>query len=487
MSASQALKADTFGGLTPHQLGTLYEPILLDHALHKATAFPSYPHESESQGSGVYGAEMPDLKAFQFYVNKLAQVCDNERGGGTISAIAILRGSVGPSYVIGSNSKDEWALKRTKSFVQTLLDLVGKNPEKLQSRALEKRVLWFILYSNIARLQEYLQYLVQAVRQCQEYCERWGEEKGRSRPEHHYSIMRMLTDKSLSDCETLIKAICTIDQTEISHRAQDAAMTRSEPWCRVRHYLGRWLSYRKATQGIIAVSQRWPDLFLDFEITMVPSSSKLPTEFLRSGLTSTIITQSMLEQDKIQDPEVTEVAENLARMGIDDVLRKSLNPKKFIPILHAEMLVYEYLSTSGQTATECYWNQWSYIGSSKPTCRLCYYYFDALQDDKPAVRPSHHNLYRNWRLPEHHDPKTRDELLNRIAQRIRADVIKTLKEKKLRRKEKDSNTYSSFPKGLRTRDHTSESTDSDDRESPNSTESQEASAGELEDVNSPID
>ncbi|KAJ4112119.1 hypothetical protein NW768_011698 [Fusarium equiseti] len=502
MSISLNWRSASFGGLIPEQLEALYEPILLESALHKAATFPTYPHESESQSTGMYKPDMVDLKAFQFYVNKLAQVCDNERGGGTISAIAILEGSDGPNYVIGSNSKDSRSLQATKDFMQALLDLVGKNPDNLQSKALEKRVLWFILSFNISRLREYLQYLSRAVQECLDSCKRREEDEA---SEPYKSLVSLsdkcqfkldtsasnTEDKSISDCETLIRAITNLDPGEvntlISQRAKDGEMTRSEPWCNLRHYLGRWLSYRKAAEGIVAVSDRWPNLFLDFDITLVPSGSRLPNPILTSDLTSSIIMQHIVAEEKKQQSELTQVAESLEQLGLDDIIQDSARSGKFRPTLHAEILVYEYLSKSGQIAAECYWNRWSYIGSSKPTCRLCHYYFEALQGDKPDVRSSHHNVYRNWRLPEHHDSETRDELLNQITQRLRADVIKTLKEKKLRRKEKDSNTYSSFPEGLRMAGHTPGSTDSDDSEPPDSTGSQDASAGELESVTSPID
>ncbi|RFN42553.1 hypothetical protein FIE12Z_12791 [Fusarium flagelliforme] len=495
MSVSQAWRS---ADLTPEQLEALYQPILLEDALHKAATFPTYPHESDNQSAGTYQAEMEDLEAFRFFVNKLAQVCDNERGGDTVTAIAILRGSAGPNYVIGSNFRDPGDLQMTKDFMQALLDLMGKNPDKLQPKALRSRVLWFILSFNIPRLQEYLQHLSQAVQDCRESCER-REEVEESEPfksllylaekcDFRLDISTSNTeDKSISDCETLIKAIYTLDQTEISQRAKDAEMTRSEPWCKLRHYLGRWLSYRKAAEGIVTVSERWPDLFLDFEITMVPPGSRLQKPNLPSGLTSSIIIQQIVAEDKSQDPDLNELADSLEQMGIDEIIQKSQQSRTFRPRLHAEGLLYEYLSKNGQTAAESYWNRWSYIGSSKPTCRLCHYYFDALQDDKPAIRSSHYNLYRDWRLPEHHDAETRDDLLNKIVQRLRADVIKTLKEKKLRRKAKDSNTYSSFPEGLRMKDHTPGSTGSDDPESPDSTGSQDISAGELEAVTSPID
>ncbi|KAI1025261.1 hypothetical protein LB504_009987 [Fusarium proliferatum] len=470
MSVSLAWQPDNFCGLTPHQLEVLYEPIILECALREVGPPPTYSHESQS--TEKYEAEMPDLKAFQFYVNKLAQVCDNERGGNTISALAILQGSLGPHYVFGSNCKDARGLKTTKSFVQALLDLAGKNPENLNNGALVKRVLWLILAFNLPRLAEYLKHLSEAVQECLESCKRKKE------------------DETISDCETLIKAITSLEQadinTMISQRAKDAEMTRSEPWCKLRHFLGRWLSYRKAALAIVAVSERWPELFLDFEITMVPSGSRLPNPILRSDLTSAIILKNIVAEEKSQGSQLLQETENLKQMGIDDILRASQISRRFKPVLHAEVLVHEHLLKSGQTAAECYWNRWNYIGSSKPTCRLCHYYFEALQEDKPGVRPTHGNMYRNWRLPECHNDKslgiTQDELLNKLAQRLRTDVIETLKEKKIGRKARDSNTYSSFPDVLQKDDNSSVSIDSHVRDSTVSTDKQDESTVPLEDA-----
>lgn len=175
--AVSSWKSDGFGGLTPHQLELLYEPIILEAALQKAGSLPTCAQDGQS--SRGYKADMPDLKAFQFFINKLAQVCGNERGGDTITALAVLQGSCGPHYVFGFNAKDTRALETTKNFAQELLDLVGKSPEDLKAAALGKRVLWFILSFNIARLREYLQYLGMAVQECLESCRRKEEDEGR--------------------------------------------------------------------------------------------------------------------------------------------------------------------------------------------------------------------------------------------------------------------------------------------------------------------
>jgi hypothetical protein len=262
---------------------------------------------------------------------------------------------------------------------------------------------------------------------------------------------------AISDCETLIKAIKSPGQIAInpliSQRAKYGEMTKSEPWCKLRHFLGRWLSYRQAALGIVAVSERWPELFQDFEITMLPSGSRLPNPILRSDLTSSIIVQHIITEEKIRDLQLSQISDDLQQLGIDDVIQQFHNSRNFKPVLHAEPLVNKYLIETGQTSAECYWNRWNYIGSSKPTCRLCHYYFEALQGEKPTVRSSHNNLYRNWRLPDFRDDEgltlARDELLMRIAQKMRMGVVETLREKRIKRKARDSNTYSSVPEILR--------------------------------------
>ncbi|KAG5662036.1 hypothetical protein KAF25_004275 [Fusarium avenaceum] len=466
--AVSSWRSDGFGGLTPHQLELLYEPIILEAALQKAGSLPTYTQESQS--SQGYKADMPDLKAFQFFVNKLAQVCDNERGGDTITALAVLQGSRGPHYVFGSNAKDARALETAKNFVKELLDLVGKNPEDLKTAALGKRALWFILSFNIARLREYLQHLGMAIQECLESCRRKEE------------------DEAISDCETLIKAIKSPGQIAIdpliSQRAKDGEITRSEPWCKLRHFLGRWLSYRQTALGIVAVSERWPELFQDFEITMLPSGSRLPNPILRSDLTSSIIVDHIIAEEKIQDLQLSKIADGLQQLGVDDVIRQFHDSRKFKPVLHAEPLVNKHLIETEQTSAECYWNRWNYIGSSKPTCRLCHYYFESLQGEKPTVRPSHNNLYRNWRLPDFHDDEgltiARDELLMKIAQKMRTDVMEALREKRIKSKARDSNTHSSVPEILRINDTSIASEEDSGQESNASTVSDDESMESLE-------
>ncbi|KAH7228480.1 uncharacterized protein BKA55DRAFT_471180, partial [Fusarium redolens] len=118
----------------------------------------------------------------------------------------------------------------------------------------------------------------------------------------------------------------------------------------------------------------------------------------------------------------------------------------FRPLVHAEVLIHHYLNKNGITMPNRFWRQWQYISASKPTCRLCHYYFSSHSQSQIQVRPSHLNLYPNWRLPEisdEDDAEAREahrKLLKNIAEKVRNDAKRTLQQRTTKRKQHDSNT-----------------------------------------------
>lgn len=68
------------------------------------------------------------------------------------------------------------------------------------------------------------------------------------------------------------------------------------------------------------------------------------------------------------------------------------------------------------------------------------------------VRPSHRNVYTNWRVPDVTEdqgpqaPRAREKVLNGILERVRKDVFHMLEEREPDRKRFDSNTSSRLPK-----------------------------------------
>jgi hypothetical protein len=94
---------------------------------------------------------------------------------------------------------------------------------------------------------------------------------------------------------------------------------------------------------------------------------------------------------------------------------------------------------------------WQYIGTSKPLCRLCRYYFNIIPTPV-QFRDSHPNTYPNWRLPDIRPRSTSAqdtqeandewrEVMDQMRARVYLDLRRVLVEKATDRKMNDSNTY----------------------------------------------
>ena len=199
---------------------------------------------------------------------------------------------------------------------------------------------------------------------------------------------------------------------------------------------------------IVAASQRWSDLFQDFQITFIPSSKPAKRPLRDASLTAAQIISNMPQDDEFQT--CLSQAQEMQKFNLDELIKLQVSTKNFRPIVHAEVLLHDYLLEQGVSHPSQYWNGWKYIGGSKPTCRLCCYYF-VEHVDRVDVRPPHHNLYPNWRLPdivahEGSAAETRTlELLARLTHKVRTDAKRTLNERSSPGKRHDSNTYSVWP------------------------------------------
>lgn len=265
---------------------------------------------------------------------------------------------------------------------------------------------------------------------------------------------------ALSDVESLIKAVHHAQkaQTEIKKavgsRTKDSEMLRSEDWCQLRHYLGRLHSYRQAASFIVCAAKKWPLLFEDVKITSLPSSSRMFKPILNSGLTAATIIENIPPAEKDKIPELKRQAEDLCRMGVDEAIQEQVCKRTFRPIVHAEVLIHDYLVKNKITEPDGFWKGWQYIGTSKPTCRMCQYYFNSHPQNQIRVRSSHGNLYPNWRVPEISEnddaeaQKAHKVLVTKISERIWNDVQRTLRQRTTQGKLHDSNTYSTSPRYL---------------------------------------
>lgn len=120
------------------------------------------------------------------------------------------------------------------------------------------------------------------------------------------------------------------------------------------------------------------------------------------------------------------------------------------PTVHAEMLLHNWLErTPGGVRPERFFMRWKFIGSSKPPCKLCAYYFDEHPTDV-QVRPSHRNIYFSWRMPDIYEEDgvgavtLRRKTMEKIKDRICADIGRILKEKFADGRPHDSSAYTTF-------------------------------------------
>lgn len=164
--------------LKPSTKQLLYEPIVLEHALKQACRSQRDVF-AEPSTIEVEPLTASNTQALHSFVDKLSQVCDNQRGGATVTSFAILKGANGPEYVFGSNQRTEAELREVREFIEDLLLFVGSNPEKLKPKPLTKKVLWKILLFNQPRLQFYLQKLVRNLDKCIKDCVRRNAPEGK--------------------------------------------------------------------------------------------------------------------------------------------------------------------------------------------------------------------------------------------------------------------------------------------------------------------
>jgi hypothetical protein len=242
--------------------------------------------------------------------------------------------------------------------------------------------------------------------------------------------------------------------SDVRHRlARENDMMSTTFWSDYVHVAGRLLSYKRAVDLMDLVAGIWPQLFSDFQICMISSSSTESGILPANPWTAAKIFEGM-SSDKAVLSHFAKLLDSFSVHDIDVEISElwGHTPQ---PIVHAELLVHSWLeNTEGGIRPERFFNRWKFIGTSKPPCKLCSYFFDEYPTDV-QVRPSHQNVYFAWRMPdvfEHQGDasiRTRMLVMESIKTRIRADVVRILSEKISDGRRHDSSAYTAlFPSTL---------------------------------------
>jgi hypothetical protein len=186
-------------------------------------------------------------------------------------------------------------------------------------------------------------------------------------------------------------------------------------------------------------------------VTVIPSALVIPHPLNKKRPNAHEIVGRMSSSDEIIARYRSQVA-RLQQFGLDEKILMECNDTNPTHTLHAEVLVLDYvLSYLRDSSDTRFWNNWRYIGSSKPTCRLCNYYFMAHPSGVHA-RESHNNLYPHWRAPDVFDDNTMnttESFLDTVIRKTREDAIRLLESQMSQGRVHDSNSYSDLPPHLR--------------------------------------
>ncbi|PKK50796.1 hypothetical protein CI102_5240 [Trichoderma harzianum] len=445
-----------------------YEPILLEVALKKIRpqqSFSATQHEPNTMRDNVDSAE----QTFKCFVNRLAQVCDNKRGenGSTVTGIAVLEEPEGVHYIIGSNNRKASKLPEVKLFVEQLLEIVAKSTEQPASNGsqVHREALWHILKFDGNRVRFYLTSTIVYLEECiSDYDRRHGQNSLSSEAARFKSQLSKLTelvkfgnDKQLEDpqyfaaCEKLFLFLHEAQRRKfgdsISEQAREGEMDNSKPWLELRHFVGRLHSYYLAVETIIRASRLWDRLFHEIKVTVIPSATMIPHPLNKKRPNASEIIGRMSSSAEIIERHRS-MAEQLQVLDLDVKILEGCNSASLTHMVHAEVLVLDYvLNYLRDNADVEFWHKWRYVGSSKPTCRLCNYYFEKHPEGVQA-RESHNNLYPHWRAPDVFDKKAMDAtegLLIEINKKIRVTAARLLEDQVLQGRKHDSNSFSKQP------------------------------------------
>ncbi|KAJ4366096.1 hypothetical protein N0V85_009217 [Neurospora sp. IMI 360204] len=458
--------------LAPKILHRFYEPIMLLEALGGSV------REQLTVPSQSMRVDVEDPKQlYQAFVYKLAHVCDREKGGKTVTSIMILNTSnvltdePEFTYVFGVNQATPQHLEHTASFLHTVLKKVAVAPPVTDTEgrtAAERELRQIVLRFNRPRVRFYLQSLRDRANVCLSRCLAEDKEEDRE-------IAKVLEDLLYSEnfrvtdmtpeaeydqkCKTIFRQLANIFS---SKRLNDILLARAAAgrsamqgytsmacWSDLVHTALRILAYRASVHYCFLARDKWPQLFqTNPRIVAIPSGDLRDTPRRNKSLKAEGIVGRMTSNPKLM-AIFKRFVEDLQIHNLDDRLVEAYRNTPLA--VHSEVLLHHWLLADhgkGEISPTMFFNSWPYIGSSKPTCKLCKYYFE---ESRSGVehRASHGNLYPKWRLPDVYDfhgpdaVKRRQIMLDRIQERVRKDVFNAIKKKSpLSYKHEDSNTLS---------------------------------------------
>ncbi|KAJ4137419.1 hypothetical protein NW768_003006 [Fusarium equiseti] len=437
----------------------LYEPIMLYKALNEIT------HEQGAlKQTEVLNNPVTEEQKYHVFLHGLASVCDREKRGKTVTSVTILDGEDKFTYVFACNQVFDSDLDDTRDFVTTLLMTLSdfhSLPSESQGSTRDK-IFEMILAFNTPRIRCYLDALRKNIAQCLLYCQQAAGQAdhkvGRGLEALGGAIEQTAFEEpddgltlylpSFNNILQALKSCLTTKTTKYIQKNATAGRFRDgrsfECWSELRHVISRLKGYEKIVQHFINSEKIWPELFEEFVVIPIPSTKPESNPLGRKSENADAIIGRMCSDSASKERYLSH-ARSLEWVNLDDRVKNQCTRPSFKPYVHSEILVLEWIMARSNAV---FFRDWRYIGSSKGACQLCRYYFDATgQHGNIKTRPSHGNLYVNWRFPdipeleESFGRTRRQTILNSMMIEIREDAFRILVEKSSKGKRHDSSTH----------------------------------------------
>lgn len=219
-------------------------------------------------------------------------------------------------------------------------------------------------------------------------------------------------------------------QAHVTREEQNGGGDQYLPWAELVHVSGRLISYKRAVEVCQMAFTRWPSLLEAYEVVIVPSST--PTDKVLN--VQALSAEGCMGKTTSPDTPLRQVFDAQydwlrLHFRLDDKVAEIWKSKPK-PFVHSEMQLLHMLEhTEGGTNNRRFFEGDMFIGTSKPPCRLCSYYFHECGTEV-EIRPSHRNVYLPWRTPDVYDQQgvqSRDETYRKIKRRLEKDLHEILK------------------------------------------------------------
>ena len=430
-----------------------YEALVLQHVLgitrgdHIPRPLPDVQHAEALDGISLRCN----------FLEKLAFVCDYEKGGATVTAIALQQT---PAAVIFWVAANEDVKSKVKPFLETILSSL----ERLHSKPTEsviklaedenfRRAVEFVK----SRIKPYLRCMKEPLDKCRKILAKSNRDSDQGKavshlhgsiaksPQPHQDLMKWLTSFRLQD--NLLPSLCQFAYEErqsphmkelaIRSHSKDAGNVDSSAknFERLRHYIGRIGSYMRASKIFVAAASRFPELFATVEVQCLSSPKPAPKPQMDELTKLDSIAVRMLPANDELLPDIQDALQSMdEKFAIFKNLKDKYEDDNFRPRVHAELILLERFYVHGYQFVDGD----RYIGCSKPACYCCYLYICAHPGG--FVRPPCHSKnYTNWSPPEIDpvgpvDPaKHRRGILNSMCKEIREDVLRQIQEQRPQR------------------------------------------------------